>query len=273
MKSAAIVITTYNWPEALNLVLSSASIQRVMPNEIHIADDGSTGETAELIKFWSKRLPFPVSHHWQEDDGFRPNPVRNEAIANCSSDLVITLDGDMIMHPDLVSDHLEFSKPGYFIQSRRVRLSESLTASALEHGKFEFSIMTKGVRRRTQAIRNVLLARLTSTGDQSFRHIRGANMSICRKDLIAVNGLNEDFVGWGFEDHELIARLYHSGLKRTYLRQAALAYHLEHADNDRHRKSFNQGIFEQCVSERLERASNGLAENHTILHSLPATGI
>ena len=264
MKSAAIVITTYNWPEALNLVLSSASIQRVMPSEIHIADDGSTGETARLIEVWNQQLPIPVSHHWQQDDGFRPNPVRNEAIANCSSDLVITLDGDMVMHPDFVADHLEFSKPGCFIQSRRVRLSESLTARALRDGKFEFSITTKGVRRRTQAIRNCMLARLTSSVDRSFRHIRGANMSIWRKDLIAVNGLNEDFVGWGFEDHELIARLYHSGLKRIYLRQAALAYHLEHADNDRHRKSVNQGIFEQSIREHLVRASNGLAENHKI---------
>jgi predicted glycosyltransferase involved in capsule biosynthesis len=92
-------------------------------------------------------------------------------------------------------------------------------------------------------------------------------MSIWRKDLIAVNGLNEDFVGWGFEDHELIARLYHSGLKRIYLRQAALAYHLEHANADRHRKSANQGIFEQSIRKRLVRASNGLAENHKILHS------
>jgi glycosyltransferase involved in cell wall biosynthesis len=267
MKSAAIVITTYNWPEALNLVFSSASIQSVMPSEIHVADDGSKEETADLIKFWDQQLPIPVYHHWQQDDGFRPNPVRNRGIANCSSDLVIMLDGDMVMHPDFVADHLEFSKPGCFIQSRRVRLSESLTALALRDGKFEFSIASKGVRRRTQAIRNRLLAHLTSSVDQNFRHIRGANMSFWRKDLIAVNGLNEDFVGWGFEDHELIARLYHSGLKRIYLRQAALAYHLEHANNDRHRKSINQGIFEQCISKHLVRASNGLAENHKVLHS------
>jgi len=71
MKSAAIVITTYNRPEALNLVLSSASIQRVMPSEIHIADDGSTGETARLIEVWNQQLPIPVSHHWQQDDGGR----------------------------------------------------------------------------------------------------------------------------------------------------------------------------------------------------------
>ena len=238
-----------------------------MPNEIHIADDGSTGETARVIESWRKRLPIPVHHHWQEDNGFRPNPVRNEAVANCSSDLIITIDGDMIMHPWFVADHIEFSKPGCFIQSRRVRLSENLTSRALQDGIYEFATMTKGISRRFQAVRNRWLARLTSTIDKSFRHIRGANMSIWRKDFLAVNGMNEDFIGWGYEDHDLIARLYHSGLNRIYLRQAALAYHLEHADNDRNRKSINQEIFEKNIRDRVVRAKNGLAENHKIKSS------
>ena len=264
MTSTAIIITTFEWPEALELVFASAALQTVMPEEIHIADDGSGSETATVIDRWRQRLPFPVFHHWHRNLGFRPNPVRNEAIANCRSDLVITIDGDMIMHPEFVADHQAFSRPGYFIQSRRVRLDKVLTENLLQRHRYRIGLFERGVRRRWMAIRSRLLAHLTTTQDQSMRRIRGANMSFWRKDLLAVNGLNEDFRGWGFEDHELTARLFHAGLKRTYLRHAGLAYHLDHADNSRDRKSLNQAIFQQTLLDGTVCCRNGLAENHRV---------
>ena len=38
----ALLISTYNWPSALDKVLESVQAQIVLPNEILIADDGST---------------------------------------------------------------------------------------------------------------------------------------------------------------------------------------------------------------------------------------
>lgn len=40
-----LLITTYNWPKALELVLYSVLHQHVKPDEVVIADDGSTEET------------------------------------------------------------------------------------------------------------------------------------------------------------------------------------------------------------------------------------
>ena len=44
-----LLIITYNWPEALRMVLESAMHQSKMPDEIVIGDDGSTAETKLLI--------------------------------------------------------------------------------------------------------------------------------------------------------------------------------------------------------------------------------
>ena len=44
-----LIITTYNWPEALELVLISILNQSIVPDEIIIADDGSTNKTKHLI--------------------------------------------------------------------------------------------------------------------------------------------------------------------------------------------------------------------------------
>ena len=66
-----LLVSTYNWPEALGLVLHSLSWQTMLPDEVVIADDGSTADTAELIKRVASQLPVPVKHVWQEDKGFR----------------------------------------------------------------------------------------------------------------------------------------------------------------------------------------------------------
>ena len=47
---ASLLISTYNWPQALDLTLKSVLQQAVMPFEILIADDGSTKETEDIIK-------------------------------------------------------------------------------------------------------------------------------------------------------------------------------------------------------------------------------
>ena len=48
-----------------------------------------------------------------------------------------------------------------------------------------------------------------------LRGIRGCNLSLWREDMLACNGYNEDFTGWGREDSELAARLMNSGCPPT----------------------------------------------------------
>lgn len=67
----SLIITTYNWPEALQKVLDSVRYQSSYPNEVIVADDGSKPETGELIKTIAKDFPVPIVHLWHEDKGFR----------------------------------------------------------------------------------------------------------------------------------------------------------------------------------------------------------
>jgi glycosyltransferase involved in cell wall biosynthesis len=67
----SLIITTYNWPEALFLVLKSVKNQFILPDEIIVADDGSSKETANVIKEFSNKFKLKVIHSWQEDKGFR----------------------------------------------------------------------------------------------------------------------------------------------------------------------------------------------------------
>ena len=77
----SLLIATYNWPEALSLVLESVQNQFVLPNEIIIADDGSKDETRQLIENFKRKTTIELHHIWQEDKGFRLAEIRNKAIA------------------------------------------------------------------------------------------------------------------------------------------------------------------------------------------------
>ena len=52
--SVGLIISTYNWADALNVCLLSVINQSIMPDEIIIADDGSTNETKVLIENFIK---------------------------------------------------------------------------------------------------------------------------------------------------------------------------------------------------------------------------
>ena len=48
--TVSLIISTYNRKEALELVLISVLKQQVLPNEVLIADDGSSDNTKQLIE-------------------------------------------------------------------------------------------------------------------------------------------------------------------------------------------------------------------------------
>ena len=121
----ALIITTYNWPEALNLSLSSIAQQSVIPNQVVIADDGSDEQTKAIIDRWRESLP--IIHEWQNDAGFRAARSRNTALRKVDSEYVICIDGDMVLHPEFVADHINFSKSDTFVQGSRVLLNDTLS--------------------------------------------------------------------------------------------------------------------------------------------------
>lgn len=128
---ASLIITTYNSPDRLALVLDSVRDLSPIPAEVIIADDGSTDDTRELIESYAKSFPCPLRHIWQEDKGFRVSISRNKGIAAATQDYIITIDGDMIVDSHFIADHLRFAKRGVVLQGSRTGLSAFATQEIL----------------------------------------------------------------------------------------------------------------------------------------------
>jgi glycosyltransferase involved in cell wall biosynthesis len=67
LPSCTLVTPTYNWPDALELLLLSVLNQTILPNEVMIADDGSKEDTKKLIEKFQENFPIPLVHIWHED--------------------------------------------------------------------------------------------------------------------------------------------------------------------------------------------------------------
>lgn len=223
-----LVITTYNWPEALNLTLSSVARQTQLPDEIIVADDGSGPSTRAVVERW-RAAGLVIEHVWQEDAGFRLARSRNRAIAAARAEYVLLVDGDMILHPRFVADHVRCARPDCFIQGARPQLSAATTARLLQDVEMTIGPLTPGLQRRAYAMRSPMLSRLFSSTKATLGGVQGCNQSFWRSHAIRINGYDERFTAWGPEDREFVARLLHLGIRRHYVRHMAIAFHLHHA--------------------------------------------
>ncbi|MET4080987.1 glycosyltransferase involved in cell wall biosynthesis [Pedobacter sp. UYP30] len=256
--TVALLISTYNWPGALNLVLTSVLAQSKMPDEIIIADDGSGEETRTLVENFSKKLN--ITHVWQEDIGFRKSLVLNKAVKKIKSDYIIQIDGDIIIHPKFIEDHLQTAEEGYFVQGSRSMIIEQKSAEILKSGQTNLSIFSYGLNNKFNAIRFPLLSPLFRLAPSNPFHLKGCNFAFWKKDFISVNGYYNGFEGWGGEDYEFGARFLHAGVKRIRLKMKALAFHIFHPVNCRANTGANDKIYQATLSQKLTYRDNGYQE-------------
>lgn len=254
----SLIIATYNNPAYLYLTLKSVMNQRRLPDEIIIADDGSGEETRSLIEELAAESFVPLRHVWHPDEGFRLGAIRNKAIEAAEGEYIIQIDGDIILHPDFVRDHVAMAKRGWFHSGSRVMLSPATTARMVEGKLVELPPdapeRKHGKGRRVPALMHLMRRYRKGNGG----YVRGCNMAFWRDDLIRVNGYNEDISGWGREDSELSYRLINSGLNKGFVKFGAVEYHLDHPEYSRENDPRNIALMEQARTSGESVAVHGI---------------
>lgn len=265
---ASVILTTYNRPDALAAALAGYCGQDTRGFELIVADDGSTDATRLVIEDCARRAPIPVRHVWQEDRGFRPAAARNRALAVARADYVIFSDGDCVPPESFVRVHLALAEPGYFLSGSRILLSEKFTAAVLRerlpiHEWHALHWIAAWLRRDVN--RALPLLRLPEgafrkRAPQRWEGVKTCNLSAWRRDLIAVNGLDETYSGWGLEDSDLVIRLIRSGVRHKSARFAAPVFHLWHPEHDRSRLAENRRRLDEVLASRRVEALLGVKQ-------------
>lgn len=258
-----LLITTYNWPEALDITLKSIENQSKLPDEIVIADDGSGEKTKLLIEDWQKKSKIPIIHSWQEDIGFRAAMSRNKGIIKSSGEYIIMIDGDLVLHPHFIQNHIDHQLKNQFTIGPRVMLNANYTEKLITNKQITFEVSKNDILANYKNKFNTdLLSKLLSYRTKSHKKVRSCNMACNKEDLIAVNGFNEDFEGWGREDTELVVRLLNANVVRKNILFNVNTLHIFHQENNKNNTSSllskNDKILEETITNKLTRCRNGL---------------
>ncbi len=262
MKSSiksALIITTYNWTEALELVLESVKRQVEFPTEVIVADDGSKNETKHLIERFQHDFPVPLKHIWHEDNGFRRSAILNLAISKTNVDYIIQLDGDCIIHKKFVRDHIRSCNKNVYLFGSRVNIQEHYLIHLFKRKIIAFSYLSKGIKKRNRNIHLPFLGSILYKENKELsKKIRGCNLSYWKSDFLKVNGYNEDMTGWGREDSELIVRMINSGVLGKRLKYKAIIYHIWHKESSKEKLNINHTIQESAMKNKLVWCENGI---------------
>lgn len=257
----SVIVTTYNRPDALKKVLDGLACQTLKPHEIIIADDGSEKETARMLDSYKKEFPLALHHVWQQDKGFRAARIRNKAILKSQGEYLLLLDGDCIPEKHFVADHLGLAEQGCFFQGKRVLVTQKICDEFDQRDMDSFfrrmgHVVTSGLSNSHHIIR---IPFFPSRKVEKMSGIRSCNMGLFKRDVVAVNGFNHDFTGWGREDSEFVIRLFRYGLKRKENPFQAICYHLGHPENPRDNLDKNDHILEQTNKSPLFFCELGLS--------------
>jgi len=256
----SVIVTTYNWPVALNLCVQSLLNQTDQDFEIIIADDGSKKDTEQIVIDLKKISDINIKYVWQEDLGFRKTTILNKAIQITDGEYIIFLDGDCITQPDFIEKHRALRQVKAMVTGSRILLSNSLSKQLCANPNWDFNSIKRGsLFHRLFGRMNKFMplwvklpsSSLRNYNDFVWRRIKGCNMAAWRSDIENIQGFSEDINGWGHEDADFVFRLHLSGVTRRSGAWCTEVLHLFHAETNKSKDKLNEDILKNKISDSI----------------------
>lgn len=253
MDKITVIIPVYNRLIHFRALFQCLLNQTLKPFEVIITDDGSNEKILDFIGDFIKEADFKIKHIYQKDLGFRKTRALNNAVKNSEGEYVVFIDQDIIFGEDLLETIFKEKEKNKFITFRSI-ISEELERDEIlkmidlkspyskvmevvsEHNKKmgSFEMIKK------DKLNNLLYSlKLRSRGSK----LVGMLYSLYKKDYIKINGYDESYQGWGYEDDDFANRLYKAGLKSKPIYSDNIPLHLWHPFDPTKNKSSNEEYY------------------------------
>lgn len=270
MTGLSVVVSTYERPEALDAVLRALA-EEPADFEVVVADDGSGPATAEAVEGWRDAFGRRLLHVSQPDEGFRLALVRNRGALAAHGHFLVFLDGDCVPRRGFVRAVERSARPGWFLGSRRLMLSEELServvSERLPVHRWSLARWALRERRHVPSLHALTPRDRRRVGAENLPDFEPAGgafgffLGVARGDLERVNGYDARFEGWGWEDHDVALRLRRLGLRSGWAGPRTTVLHLYHPNlKGRTDTARSKALFEETETSGRVEAVLGLRE-------------
>ena len=224
-----VIVTLYNRLEYARNMILALQQQTKQIDELIFADDGSSEKLMEYIEDLLVDCNFKIKHVYQDDIGFRLARSRNNGAREASGDYLIFLDQDVIFDNDFIESIYNSRK------KKRMIFSEALGSSLEEKNKIQELINTQKFdykeiydlvdnTKKVEQDNFLYKLKLRSRGAK----IVGLIFSLFKEDFININGLDEKYIGYGYEDDDFGNRFFKYGGETFAFKMKRYPIHMYH---------------------------------------------
>lgn len=235
----SLIISYYKNELNLELIFKGLKSQSEQDFEVIIAEDDNNASTSQFIADQQKLYPFPIVLLSQKrDNGFRKNQMLNRAVVEAKADKLCFIDGDCVPHKHFMRTYIDMIAEGKICFGKRVNLGEKITAKIYQSRALNSLSFLNLIASDSGKVKEGLFLpfslKFKDTG------LLGCNWGVQKKDLLEINGYDEDYTAAGVgEDVDIEWRLRETGLKMVSTKNKAIVYHLYH----------KRGYSEESVNE------------------------
>lgn len=238
--SLGVVVPCHNNSQQLHGVLSALTYQSTRPEMVIVVDDNSDPDEEQKLRWLCnslaasyQKLPAPQTE--LEALGRRSH-ARNAGTKRLNTDLILYLDGDMLLGPRYVEEikYYHAALQRVYIRGQRYCIPATLQAKGME------VCLNEATQQRLPRValspgyivhsaNFVWKKAYHAAYYDKWEWCASSNLSVRNEDVSQIGYWDENFLGWGEEDMDFSFRLYKSGLTPIFLTSDnAASYHLEH---------------------------------------------
>ncbi len=226
---ASVIIPLYKDLKGLELILLALNRQTAAGSfEVIVAEDDNAPETIAFLQSLMPTLRYPVIHISHQDRGFRKCEALNNAVKKTTADYLIFIDGDCIPHKNFVEQYLKEREDNKILYGRRVNLGEKITAKLISSKDLGLLSFIRLLFTDSTRVKEALYIPFMPAVFKSKRQFWGCNWGILKKHFEAINGYDEDYTEYGFEDLDIYSRMNMAGFVLKSVKFQCIVYHLYH---------------------------------------------
>lgn len=135
----------------------------------------------------------------------------NRGVAVSQSDVLVMLDSDRILPPGYFKDVIGSLKEGAVVTTKTIHhLSRPYGDQDIKDKKYQYVKDTR-----------------TTDNTALNRNLFAGNVVLTKADFLKAGGMDEEYVGYGFEDHDMTNRLLAAGIQPVWRDEIELHLHHE----------------------------------------------